>query len=29
LLVLAVIGIIIVGGIVWGIGVNNELVRSE
>jgi LemA protein len=29
LLVLAVIGIIIVGGIVWGTGVNNELVRSE
>src|SRR6266540_4593844 len=29
LLVLAVVGIIIVGGIVWGIGVNNDLVRSE
>jgi LemA protein len=29
LLVLAVVGIIIIGGFVWGIGVNNELVRSE
>ncbi|HEV8438625.1 MAG TPA: LemA family protein [Methylomirabilota bacterium] len=29
LLVLAVIAIIIVGGLVWGIGINNELVRSE
>jgi LemA protein len=29
LLVLAVIAIIIIGGLVWGIGVNNELVRSE
>jgi len=29
LLVLAVVGIIIVGGIFWGVGVNNDLVRSE
>src|SRR5262249_37822342 len=29
LLVLAVIAVIVVGGIVWGIGVNNDLVRSE
>src|SRR6266540_3432344 len=29
LLVLAVVAIIIVGGIVWSVGVNNELVRSE
>jgi LemA protein len=29
LLVLAVVGIIIIGGVVWGVGVNNELVRSE
>jgi LemA protein len=29
LLVLAVVAIIIVGGIFWGVGVNNDLVRSE
>jgi LemA protein len=29
LLVLAVVGIIIVGGVGWAIGVNNQLVRSE
>jgi len=29
LVVLAVIAIIIVGGIMWGVGVNNDFVRSE
>ncbi len=29
LLVLLVIALIVVGGLVWGIGVNNQLVRSE
>ncbi len=29
LVVLAVIGIIIIGGLMWGVGVNNEFVRSE
>jgi LemA protein len=29
LLVLAVVGIIIIGGVGWAIGVNNQLVRSE
>ena len=29
LAVLLVIGIIIIGGIVWGVGVNNQFVRSE
>jgi LemA protein len=29
LAVLAVVAIIIIGGIVWGTGINNELVRSE
>src|SRR5499425_2843225 len=29
LVVLAVVAIIIVGGIVWATGINNELVRSE
>jgi len=29
LVVLAVVGIIIIGGIVWGVGVNNDLVKSE
>ncbi len=29
LLVLAVIAVIVIGGLVWGIGVNNELVRTE
>jgi LemA protein len=29
LAVLLVVGIIIVGGIVWGVGINNDLVKSE
>src|ERR1700758_3233928 len=29
LLVLAVVGIIIIGGVVWGVGINNELVALE
>src|SRR5881409_7812 len=29
LLVLLVVGVIVVGGLVWAVGVNNQLVRSE
>ena len=29
LIVLAVIALIVLGGVMWGVGVNNDLVRSE